>query len=483
MRYIEAFIVILACIGSLYLGANIVTLDPAELGIVAALILVGIWALTAGSNWWTPILTGATILGVFKFGVKIYPLEVSIGLALVALAPLLAIGNDYVLQFQRKPFPFIFYATAVYISIRFMIDIIPAHGARGNLGRVYFEAIWPFVFGWLFHRYGKLSAAPVAITVAFCFLVLRTVGALIGFVTNTVLYIPGINYVLSFSEDASLLPLRAIALSLFLISLILFHSSRMFINKVLLLPFMVASIVLLIMGASRFAVPLMLLLPLAFCVWTRRWITLLFSTSAAVALVVFVNFFPHSIEQLPPVAERSLSGLIIHEHVVAVQELTEGSDLWHNTLRQEGYNRWMNSPATIVFGTGVHPSPEIYETNQFKIPFETLISIAANLASYECGFWAVLATLGIAGFGLYAFLFIYFWREALPYILRRPTGTLKEGLVFWGFYTSVVWYLASYYIGSFPSLELFMMIMAVDVAQDENAKRNLSKTEPIPPYR
>lgn len=477
MRYFEAFIVILACIGSLYLGANIVALDPSELGAIVALILVIIWAFSAGTNWWTPILAGATMVGVFKFGIKVYPLEVSILLAIIALAPLLALGNEQVLQSQRKPLPLIFYLAAFYITVRFSIDIVPASGSRGNLGRVYFEAIWPFIFGWLFHRYGNLSALPVAVISAYVILILRCAFALAGFFINSVLYIPGINYVLSFSQEDSLIPLRFLASSLFLFSLLLYNCTKSFILKLMFVLFMAGSITLLVLGASRVAVVLMLMLPIAFCVWSRKWIILLLAASAIIGTVIFVNVAPRALEQLPDTAQRSLSGMIFTQRdILVVQKDTSGSDEWHSMLREEGYRRWSDSMLTVLFGYGIRPSPEIYETNLFHPDIQTLIGSAANTASYESALWSVLASIGLVGLSLYILLFFYFWKQVLPYVVRKPVGTLREGLIFWGVYGSFMWILLGYVAGGFPSLEILILLISAAIVQDDQAKKIVPKT-------
>ncbi len=205
---------ILACLAALFVGSHVVLLPLPILSIALAAVFVAVWSLTAGNLWWIPMLTGGTILGVFKIGVKITPVEVSFVLGILALAPLLMVRAEKALQPNRRALPLIFYLTGFYILVRLGIDVIPAQGARGNLGRVLFDAIWPFIFGFLFHHYGNLTAARFGIGVMFVALCGRCGAAIIGYLTSIPLYIPGINYVLSFSSDDSLIAMRSVALTL-----------------------------------------------------------------------------------------------------------------------------------------------------------------------------------------------------------------------------------------------------------------------------
>ncbi len=169
---------------------------------------------------------------------------------------------------------------------------------------------------------------------------------------------------------------------------------------------------------------------------------------------------------LPPVAERSLSGLVLGHNDTGIHVATSSSDEWHQALKVEGFRRLTQSPVTELFGYGIRPSPDLYEVKSFMEDPKAVVELAANTGSYESGFWCVLALLGVVGFSLYTFLFIYLWKQTFPYLVRRPIGTFWEGILFWGCYISVIWYVSSYFAGGFPSMELFLMILAMDVVQD-----------------
>jgi hypothetical protein len=465
-KYIEFLAVIIACAAAIYIGSHIVTFSMSGLALLTAGILIVVWTFTAGDYWWIPVLTGASIAGVFRVSFKIYPLEIAMALAILALTPLILVQKEKVLQTQRKPLPFIFYLTGIYIIIRMSIDIIPAQGGRGNLSRLLLDASWPFIFAWLFHHFGKTSSARWAIGLAFVALTIRIGAALVGHVTEAPLYIPGINYVLSFSEDESLVPMREVAFMLLLISLILYHSTRSILCKLSLLVVFAFTEALVIMSASRFMTLMALVLPVAFFMWARKWLLILAFGGVAAGGVLFINLYPHSIEKLPEVAERALSGLIYKPGQLEIQLEAAGSDVWHSSLRAEGYRRWTLSPSTFLFGYGIRPSPDIYDTKAFSIDQASVIEISANFASYESAFWTVVAVLGAVGFVLYALLFLHFFRELIPYFLQRPQGTLWEGLLFWGCYSIFIWYVTCNYQGTFPGLELVMIIMASDIIQD-----------------
>ena len=478
-KYIEFVLVIAGSLLAIYIGSHIVTLPLPFLFISLAAVLIILWGLTAGNFWWLPMLTGGTILGVFKIGVKISPVEVAFILGIVGLAPLLLVRGEKALQQGRKALPLVFYLTALYILVRLMIDVIPASGNRGNLGRILFDAIWPFVFGFLFHHYGSLQAARAAILFMFVALSIRCAAAIAGYLLSIPLYIPGINYVLSFSGSDSLIPMRTVAASLLMVSFLLFHASRHFLVRLFLIIASLCAATLVVMGASRFSTFMMFFLPIAYFSWSRRWLPVILAGCVAVGLVGFINVFPNSLEALPPVAERSLTGLIIGHDESGIHEATSSSDEWHEALKVEGFNRWSQSPATVLFGYGIRPSPDLYDMKSFSEDPKAVVALAANTGAYECGFWCMTALFGVVGFGLYTLVFLHFWKQTFPFLFRRPVGTIWEGILFWGCYTSVIWYVSCYFSGTTPNMELFLMILAIDVIQDGKLERD-NEPDPAP---
>jgi hypothetical protein len=456
----------MACALAIYAGSSLVQLSVPMLAMVTAVVLILLWLLTARDYWWTPVLTGATITGVFWAGFKIYPVEAALLLAVLGLVPLLLLHGERTYQAQRSALPLLFYAAAIYITARMSVDIVPAQGARGNLGRIYFDAIWPFFFGWLLYRYGKTSVVWTTLIVAFVMLSARAISGVVGYVYDIPLYIPGINYILSFSDADSLVPMRSVAYSLLILSLIFFHAIRSLVGKFLILFPMASSSVLIIMGASRFMTLMFLILPIFFFAWTRRWWLSFFVFVLAAAAIVTLNVSPHLLDRMPDAVGRSFSGLIIKPEATEAQLGTEGSTEWHDALRTEGYHRWTQSPVTIAFGYGIRPSPDFFDTKQYSLDQKTVVGIAANVGSYECSLWTVLAVLGSVGAVLYTALFIQFWQRLAPFMLRRPRGTVWEGVFFWGTYGSFLWFVTAYFQGKFPSLEIFLIILTCAIVED-----------------
>jgi hypothetical protein len=172
---------------------------------------------------------------------------------------------------------------------------------------------------------------------------------------------------------------------------------------------------------------------------------------------------------------RSFAGVILRpEHNVAPLD-TESSNEWHASLRQEGYDRWTQSPFTFLFGYGLRPSPDYAETMQYSLDTKTVVGLAANIGAYECAVWTILAVLGTTGFLIYTFLYIQFWKRLWPYFLRRPRGTLAEGVVFWSIYGSILWFGTGYFVGGFPGFDIFVLVLAWALVED--GQLTLEKTE------
>jgi hypothetical protein len=465
--YIEIFVLVLAGILAVYAGSHLVQLSLPALAEVTSLVLVLIWILTARDYWWTPVLTGATVTGLFWIGFKIYPLEATVVLCVLALVPMFLLRGERMYQSHRRPLPLLFYLAALYITIRMAVDIIPAQGARGNLGRIYFEAIWPFFFGWLFYRYGKTSVVWAALIFAFIMLTFRAGAATIGYIYDIPLYIPGINYILSFSEADSFTAMRFVAYNLLFISLIFFHAFRSWFAKFSLTPIIAFTSGLIVLGQGRFMTLMYIILPICFFAWSRRWYLFLFALLAGGGVFLAVNLNPHLIDKLPENVARSLSGIIIFkQEATETQVAAESSNEWHSALREEGYERWTQSPLTYLFGYGLRPSPDLFETKQYSLDPKAVVGIAANVGAYECGLWSVLALLGLAGGLLYLLFFLQLWKRLLPYFLNRPRNTVWEGLVFWGVYGSFLWFVTCYFQGKFPDLEVFLAVLACAIVED-----------------
>ena len=457
---------IFASILAIYIGSQIVALPVPVLLILLAAIFLFVWSLTAGNAWWVPVLATAHILGLFKVGVKVPPVMVGVGLAVLGLVPLVLVQNQKVLQRQRRPLPFVFYATALYVLLRLAIDIVPAEGQRNNMYRVVFEALWPFFFGFLFHHYGNLSSAKAAVGTVFIILILRCAASLVGYFFSIPIYIPGIDYVLSMNSADSLLGMRAVATSLLMVTLVIIHSTRSLMLRTLLLPMMLGACALVVMGEGRFATFLMLLLPVVFFAWSRKWLPLIVVFSCAMGVFLFVNVAPESLDSLNPSVGRAFSGLVIGGVKSEAQEANRASDEWHESMRKEGFRRWSLSPKTVLFGYGIRPAADYYGNLKAKNKPGEMVEQAANLGSFECALATMLSLFGLVGVALYTLVFIYFWRQVFPYFLRRPVGSFWEGLIFWACYSSISWYLVSYFQGGFPGVEIVLLIIAADVIQD-----------------
>lgn len=459
---------------ALEVGGYVGSLDEAGIAVFAVGTLSLLWIFLSRCNWWTPILVGATIGGTIYFKFKFYPHEVAIALAIAALPMAILFPNAKVYQTQRKPLPWIFYLAFFYVVGRMSVDVVGAHfhgGGVGNMARLLFSASWPFFFGWLFYYFGNSSAIPLAMGLTLLGLVVRIVGALAGTLTSEPIYIPGINYVLSLSSDTSLYQLRSIAFNAMFVLLIFFHSSRSLAWRGLLCLLICVSAYLVMLGGSRFMAALMLLSPLAFFIWSRRWVLIVSALTVVIGFISIINIVPDSVRQLPDLAQRSLSILIVTNKSIAAEQNTEGSDTWHQNLKNEGYRRWTLTPLYFLAGYGVRPSPEFYNRldTDVNLDKERVIAISANEGSYESGLWTELAVLGIVGFTLYLLLFIALWRRVIPYLRRKPRGTLNEAMVFWGFLISIMWYLGCNFSGAYPGLELFLMILGWCIVQDEAA--------------
>jgi hypothetical protein len=481
-RIQETVVWILAIIAAIELGGYVVTLGEQGVGIIIAAVLAILWTFNAGAYWWVPLMVGVTIGGILKFGFKVYPVEVGLALAIIAVVPAILTSPHKIFQMHRKPLPAIFYITGVYCLGRVVFDIWGAHAGLGNLMRVLSNVGWPFVISWLFYHYGKTTVAGTAIKTMVAFLVLRVMVSLLAAFTTQTLYIPGINYYISSGSD-SYVELRLIGLTLLMGCFIMFQSSRSELFRWLAAPIFAVCGYLVLLGGGRFSAAVLMIMPVSFFIWTRRWSLIAVSFFVSAGILLAINAVPDQVAMLPTNAQRSLSPMVYTESSKQQEEwgaMTGGSDRWHQRLKDEAYRRWTLTPLTIAFGYGIRPTQIYYDANISGITGQMIVEAAADDGQFECGLATVLDVLGVTGLVLYLLLFVRLWKEAWPAMKRPPGKTMREGMMFWGYFGSVMWILTCNTAGFFPNMEIFLLVFGLAVVEDEKYERATAVEPSLP---
>ncbi len=450
------------------------------------------WILFGSRIWWLPLFLGIGFGGVFWVGFKVYPQEVGLALALVTVVPALILQ-----RFRLRPrqkLPQVFSILFAYLAIECLYSCIRfGDGAqgRGGIFRVYFFALWPFLFiaGFSFYSFSQhIRWGLYALQRGYLARISMDLASLAmpGF-----LYLPGINFILPASVGG-LEDLRGPGLGLAIISLALlfskrgiFLSRRTIIFPVIQVIRLLEALAALLFGGSRFSL-IAGFLAIGFAlIYSRRWIVITLFLILGGSVVGWINMYPQSLEKLPVLAERAASILILKDNTITIQEQLQGSNLWHQRLREVGFQRWTENPVSLFFGTGVHAfDPTIAQgAPSGDELFERALDNAANVGAFENGLFTVLSLTGLVGFALYAILFFQLIRRIFSLRAIADQDDFGRTLTFYAICQGVIWVISCYFAGSWPSFELMILgITAVYLQERADEQEASSPSRDVIPF-
>jgi len=485
------FIYSVAIVLAIYFSTNI-----AEDGAGAFIKILGTmgslaWILFGSRIWWVPLFLGIGFGGVFWVGFKVYPQEVALALALVTVAPAMILQRFW-LRPRRKKLPSVFVILFGYLTVECLYSCLRSGGSMQGIGgifRIYFLALWPFLFvtGFSFYSFSQhIRWGLYALQRGY---LARISMELATFLMPGFLYLPGINFVLPGSTLGGFDDLRTAGLGLALVSLALLFSKRgiylsrrTFFFPVIQVIRLLEAVAALLFGGGRFNL-IACFLAIGFAlIYARKWIVV------SVLLVVvgggmgWINMYPQIIEKLPDRVQRTASILILKENAVAMQERLQGSNLWHQRLREIGFQRWIENPVSFFFGTGVKAFDYTVGQGAGDELFDRSLENAANVGGYENGLFTVLSLTGLVGFALYATLFFQLIRRIWLLQAVADQDDFGRTLSFYALCQAALWIISCYFSGGWPSFELMILGVAVVYLQERADEQEISPSpqETIP---
>lgn len=481
-QLILGFVTFIAIVCAVTFSAIVAEADYFR-AVVATLGVIGItWIVIGYKFWWLPIPFAIIAGGVFQTIFKIYPYELALAAAVVAILPavMLSIGA---FERGRARLPWSVLLLFGYLALHWAASLaynryIGLEGA-GNVTRAYGAALWVVIFIILFHRFGKIEQLRAAFWLMFAALLLRLGSGLYADFTRQMFIVPIVNYIpagpLSLIDGAGAQDLRFSGLYLAGLTLAAVPVVKWRFAKVLLLFGFIASFPVVLLGGGRAAVVMWFFYPVIFCLIQRR--IALLATFAAISIsgVAFLNINPESLRVLPFFAQRSASILIIEPGRSSAQEIALQSNLFHERFSEEGYNRWTQNIGTIVFGTGIRPAEKgfdlgrSYGAGTFEVWLEAMVTTAANTGAYEKGLWTVLAVTGLAGLLLYLNLFRWMFWYVGKNLWRYRIRSYGDAFGYLGIVASLIWLMLSWQVGSYPSFEIFCLYLGYQYIADKAA--------------
>ncbi|MFA7346069.1 MAG: hypothetical protein WC003_17360, partial [Terrimicrobiaceae bacterium] len=295
---------------------------------------------------------------------------------------------------------------------------------------------------------------------------------------DTLLFIPGINFVPAGGIDSS--DLRFSGSMLATVAICYFCIYRSFFARGFLLPVIGAAVWGTFLGGGRITLVLLLgLFGFAFLVY-RRYGTLLLWASVMFLAILFLNSVPQILYSFPEQPRRAASAFLLERDLAADAGQTGPSDRWHERLMEAGWKSWTEDGMTILFGRGVKPFEE--RAWMEGANFEGMVEMATVTSRFEKGLWDVLCTFGIVGFVLYSLLLFKIIKYCTPILFKEKIKTPVHAIMFIAVYQCIAWFILCWISGSFPSTQILFGIVAMVAAHDMKRERDAelkgtSKTE------
>jgi hypothetical protein len=436
--------------------------------VIVAVISSVAWLILARTRWWLLIPVAGSIGGYFYFGFKLYPHEVALVGCFIPLLIARSLARPGQLEQQRSRYPLAMYFLSFYLFAHWLgsniYNSLNSAGGYGNVTRAYLNALWVILFLLAFHRNGssKYVRAALFLTYLTCFArVLITVAI---YLSKSFAYIPVVNYVLPGSTHSGSADLRASGLIMGTVAVSYFLIQRGFVPRLFHACVFVASFVAVLFGSGRTALVLLCLVPVFAALIYGRALALMLSLLFAGGLLFALNANPSVLDGLPPQVQRSASILLFDKAATAQYGSIMSSDIWHERLRDVGFNRWTQDWNSFLFGTGIRPFDPTAMEN--AVNFEDGIKAAAKIGAYESGWWTVIAVTGLIGMVSYLSVFIYALRRLVPIILKEKVRDHRHAFAFLAIFNIVIWLGLGWTNGGFPSTELFFAFVAIIAFED-----------------
>jgi len=229
----------------------------------------------------------------------------------------------------------------------------------------------------------------------------------------------------------------------------------------------VLSFFIVFLGQGRVAV---LEAMLAISLWVmieKRYGLLIFTLSIFLFLFVLVNTKVY--EYFPVEIQRAVSFMVLNKNKI-YSYYPFVSDQWHFDLFKTGFDNWSNSIYSLFLGNRIDPS-DVWRFGSFD--FYAQVKIASAMARYESTLWTVLATLGIIGIFLYAWMFNFLLCNIIPVVKRDGIKSFNHAVYAVAIISFLLMILLGWIRGGFPDYEIMLGVMAKALYEDSKHK-NLS---------
>ena len=429
------------------------------------------WIAASSHHWWLLMPVAVAFGGIFFYSHKLFPHEIALLICSLALLPVITLRRKELPDRPRLPGPFLGLLSLFIVNwaVSFYVSDSQDIRSLGSLSRAYLHGFWAVLFAALFYGYGILKPR-LLLGVLYVVFLSRMLLAGVAFLFENVFAMPQAGFA-AMSAILGVIDLRVTGLQMALLAFVFAKLAARNVWKTVNYGIMILAGILVALGGGRVSVGMIFAAPLIWCTIRRQFGLLAFVSALGLSLMLLLNQKPDLLYTLPLTAQRALSFLItetstkwVDWHIYNV-----GSDYWHRYLGELGWQRWTQSPVTVLFGNRVAAYDEVY--NAAYVTIEMKAEIASRLGYFESGLWNVLVLLGALGAFFYFRIFGFLLGH--PYALIKKEGILTpaHALGYLAVILTALWALFCWTAGGFPSYELMMAVFAKVACSDEMERR------------
>jgi hypothetical protein len=438
-----------------------------------SLLIVAVWLAASAvivfvqDYWWAPVL----IITAFGFSTNLGGIPLSgmeVGLAILCLALPTKMAMKTLRKAEPPMTPSVFYWLLLgYVTVH-AVSIIAYNHTMGvqlkNIVKAYYTAITPLIFYGLVIRYCHVRTVRPTMIALFCTIFFTVFAALFVTLTGVTLDFSELHFSLTWlTEMGSNFVLRYAAVYLFIFCLAYWPAARNNFGKVALAIGTVVSALGVLLSGGRLSLATALLAGVFFAIVRGKlWLALPFIVFGLGAATI-ISIHPDVMNGLPDGAQRALAPLNFSDQQTQVEETLQGSNEWHEGLRQRSYDYWLADLNSFYFGHGYKSwDPALDQVDQMtEEDANRMAELAIEMGLTENMFSSITNIFGIAGLLLYfGFLGHLAWMLLKAHRMA-PAGSVSRALCEFSLVNLVAALLFMFVMGSVPGLTLFYWTLGV----------------------
>lgn len=466
-------IVALGMILAVVLGSWIAEEKWFPLGITLSIAIGTTLILSLGSNWWI-LIPWMSALGFSTLvpGFSLTGVDAAALLGFVIIGFRRAIGD---LKPAQPPLRlnWIFFAVIFYVVVHAITAILQQYYAGEtqlkNVVKAYYQIAAPLLLLWLLVLYAKpASVKPAVLGILLISVPAFLVGCTLVYLQSDLALLSHPYFNFDWAGASAFGYIRWSSIGLLLLALCLSTATRSGLLKTVC--FLTATLALLgaFLGGGRVAFASCLLGIILWAGLRRNHLPLILTAALGVAVFVAINADPRVLQDLPKTIQRSLTPFVVFNQQTGEQRATEVSDRWHEDLRNESWNYWMETPLSITVGHGYKGWNDSIDLKTFTEGplYESAKKTAIQMGRTERTFSSILVIFGAIGILLYYGLMLSLIRRLWKLRRLSPNDSFPRAMCEFSLCMILIGLFTAFHAGGVPGYGMVYWFLGLLAARN-----------------